>query len=175
MGKVFLIFAAVVIFLLGFSISKASVNNEEVDKYELPYAGILPDKPIYSIKAFRDKVVDFLISDSLKKINFNILQADKRLSAGILLFNKGKIGLAEATISKGENYSEAAIIKIKEAKREGLNVDESVRKSSLSLRAHKKYLKSFSAKSPKEFKQKFINLEKRVDGLIKQADLLLRK
>lgn len=78
-------------------------------EYQLPYPGILPNNPIYFLKALRDRVIGFLIQDPLKKAEFNLQAADKRLSASALLLDKGKKELAISTISKGENYFEFSL------------------------------------------------------------------
>lgn len=79
--------------------------------YTLPYPGILPDNPFYRLKMIRDGIVLFLITDSYKKAQFQLLQADKRLQAGVALIEKDKqtVPLAISTISKGENYFSQAI------------------------------------------------------------------
>ncbi len=73
-------------------------------EYILPYPGILPDHPLYTLKLVRDRILDFLIVDPLRKSEFYVLQADKRLGMGVALVEKGNVTLAEATISKGEKY-----------------------------------------------------------------------
>lgn len=72
--------------------------------YVLPYPGILPDHPLYILKRARDRILDFLIIDPLRKAEFYILQADKRLGMGALLFDKGKEGEAMQSIMQGEKY-----------------------------------------------------------------------
>lgn len=72
--------------------------------YDLPYPGILPDHPLYPLKVFRDRILEFLIRDQLRKIDFYLLMADKRLNMGIFLTDKNKPELAETTVSKGEKY-----------------------------------------------------------------------
>jgi len=80
-------------------------------QYELPYPGVLPGALLYNLKAVRDRIIEFLMSDPSKKSNFYLLQADKRLSASIMLFDRGKNVLAETTLSKSQNYLEKAIDK----------------------------------------------------------------
>ena len=57
--------------------------------YQLPYPGILPGSPLYSIKMLRDRIMEFFISDHVKKSNFYLLQADKRVASALMLFEKG--------------------------------------------------------------------------------------
>src|SRR5205823_3865940 len=73
--------------------------------YTLPYPGLLPDNPLWPVKAFRDKSISMFISDPMKKAEFDLLQADKRVNASLYLFNqsKDKEALVSQTISKAGN------------------------------------------------------------------------
>src|SRR3990167_5148581 len=72
-------------------------------KYDLPYPGMLPDSPFYKLKVLRDKIMLVLIQDPMKKVEFHLLLADKRISMSKSLVCKGKIELAKETALKGEN------------------------------------------------------------------------
>lgn len=132
--------------------------------YELPYPGLLPDNPLYFLRIIRDKTVGFLISDPLKKTEFDLLQADKRLNAGIYLFDKGKTSLALSTVSKAENYFSEALDKMKEAKTQGMNINDMKNKLKDAARKHQQELKYFVAKSSVNFVTGFKNELKRVTG-----------
>lgn len=82
---------------------------EKKQEYLLPFQGILPDHPLYFLKQVRDGILDRLIVDPLRKAEFHVLQADKRLNMGSVLVEQGKGTLAETTISKGEKYMERAV------------------------------------------------------------------
>lgn len=86
-------------------------------EYFLPYPGILPDHILYPLKTLRDKIMDFMIKDPLKKAEFELLTADKRLGAGKVLMEGGKPELGETTLSKAEKYLEQAILKAEEAQK----------------------------------------------------------
>lgn len=98
--------------------SSPSAVMEKI-QYEIPYPGLLPDNPLYYLKVIRDNILKFLISDPLKKTEFSLLQADKRLGAGKLLLDKGKTELSITTLSKSGNYFDDAISNIQKAKKEG--------------------------------------------------------
>lgn len=132
--------------------------------YQLPYPGLLPDSPLYFLRVTRDKIISFLISDPLKKAEFNLLQADKRLNAGIYLFNKGKIPLAISTISKAENYFSQALDKIGDAKIQGRNIGDLEGRMRNSLKKHEQELKNLSEKASSNFKASFESELKRVTG-----------
>lgn len=158
-------------------IDLAEVSSDSADKinYELPYPGILPDSPLYFLRIIRDKTVGFLISDPKKKAEFNLLQADKRLNAGIHLFNKGKIPLADTTISKAENYFEEALQKTKKAYKEGMEITEIRNKLIDSSKKHQQVLMSLEKRSPKSFKKAFNFQLQRVVAFEKEVEALLLK
>lgn len=154
--------------------SMASSSSQTVN-YELPYPGLLPDSPIYFLRIIRDKMVSFLISDPLKKSEFDLLQADKRLNAGIYLFKKGKVSMSISTISKAENYFEQAIEKAKEARSEGMAINEITRKLIDSSKKHQEELDFLEKKSPQNFKASFELLLQRVNNFEKEAIALTLK
>src|SRR3989338_2626278 len=90
-----------------------------VEHYELPYPGILPNHPLYPLKLVRDRMLDFLIRDPVKRINFYVLMADKRLNMGVYLTDEKEYVLAEETVSKGEKYLDRAIDALYEATEAG--------------------------------------------------------
>lgn len=85
--------------------------------YELPYPGMLPDNPFYTLKMLRDRIIKTLISDPFKKARFNLLTGQKRMYAGKLLVDKKKYDLALVTIEKSNNYLDEAVGDIKQARK----------------------------------------------------------
>src|SRR3990172_4345567 len=92
--------------------------------YSLPYPGILPGNPLYSIKMLRDRIMELFISDHLKKANFYLLQADKRVSSSLMLFEKQDKELGQTTLSKAQNYLEKSLEKAIQAKNSGKDVGD---------------------------------------------------
>lgn len=90
--------------------------------YQLPYPGLLPDSPLYFLKQIRDWILDKLIMDPVKKAEFYILQADKRLVMGTTLDTNGKTILGEQVISKGEKYMNNAVQALLAMKGQGKDV-----------------------------------------------------
>jgi len=78
--------------------------------YALPYPGVLPDHHLYFMKRLRDWTLEKVIIEPVRKSEFYILQADKRLQMGIMLIEQKKFSLAETTISKAEKYMEKAVV-----------------------------------------------------------------
>lgn len=96
------------------------VKTEEVkSEYVLAYPGILPDHPFYRLKMLRDRIWGFLIRDPLKKSQWCLLMADKRIWASQLLAEKGKFDLSVSTATKAEKYLEQAVQKAYQAEEMG--------------------------------------------------------
>lgn len=173
MKKLFFGFFIVSLFFF-VSLPVVAQENAQHDDYQLPYAGILPDSPLYSLKTLRDKIISFLISDSLRKAEFDVLQADKRLQAGVQLVEKGKEDLAEVTISKGENYFEEAISNIEQAKREGKDIKPLQEIMLRSVKKHMEVIKLLEKKAGKK-KEQFAAISQRLTGFEKKVNLLINR
>src|SRR5690348_4919601 len=101
---VFFSLLTVIFALPMFASTLSSSDSASADiNYTLPYAGLLPDNPLYIFKAIPDKIVSILISDPKNKAEFDLLQADKRLSAAFALSKEHPANgqLVVTTISKG--------------------------------------------------------------------------
>ncbi|MDO8583296.1 MAG: DUF5667 domain-containing protein [bacterium] len=183
MRKIWILVLPLLIFLLSFNTAFAedlSPTPTSQSNYELPYPGLLPDSPLYFFRVIRDRIVSLLISDPLKKAEFDLLQADKRLNAGVYLFNSSKkndknMELAISTISKAENYFENATQKLKEAKKEGRDILEMGNRLMESSIKHQEVLSLLKERSPKNFKTKFDMEAKRVAGFETEVKSLIPK
>ena len=120
--------------------------------YVLPYPGILPDHILYPAKMLRDRILDFFIREPIKKTEFLILMADKRLGAGKTLIDFGKVSLGETTLSKGEKYLERAINSASQVRQQGKNVNDLLDKLEKSTRKHIEVLEEVSQKAPESAK-----------------------
>lgn len=139
--------------------------------YQLPYPGILPGSPLYGLKLIRDRVSDLLTSSPLKKSNFYLLQADKRLSASLVLYEKGETKLAEETLSRGINYLEKSFSKMEETKKTSENVSDVYLKIKSSLAKHleeieklQKTAKGEEAGKLKEDYQRVLEIQNKVNS-----------
>src|SRR3989344_8801851 len=74
--------------------------------YYLPYPGVLPDSPLYKLKAMRDKVRLWLTFDEGRKAERELMYADKRINAAIALVEGSKMNLGVDTPTKAEKYLE---------------------------------------------------------------------
>lgn len=139
----------------GAATQEASPAAKNRSDYQLPYAGLLPDHPLYVLKTLRDRIVDFLITDPVKKADFTLLAADKRLAAAVVLVEKGKPELAESTASKGETYLSRSISLVKQAKSEGKETTTLVTKLKSALIKHEEVLGELAARTSGPAKERF--------------------
>ena len=139
--------------------------------YQLPYPGILPGSPLYSIKMLRDRIMELFISDHLKKSNFYLLQADKRVSSSITLFEKGDKDLGQTTLSKAQNYLEKSLQKATVAKDSGKDfgdIFDRIKNSATKQRQEIEILSKKSKEIEKKLKADLIrvqNFEKNVEEI----------
>jgi hypothetical protein len=107
--------------------------------YYLAYPGnVLPDSPLWKLKALRDRIWLTMTTNRSKKVELNILFADKRIGSSLILFNNGKADVAFSTLTKAEKYLEEASNLAEQLKKEGANTIE------LNTRLAKASLKHFS-------------------------------
>ncbi len=152
--------------------SDDSVTKPKVE-YQLPFPGILPDNPLYMIKVFRDRVMEILIAEPVRKTEFYVLQADKRLGMGVQLLDKGNTALAETTFSKGETYMDKAISTVVNYKTSGKEVPGYlVERVSRSLAKHKEVFEELAGKASETSKPALSGLLETVIKLQIEAEKL---
>jgi len=80
------------IFLIGsvYGASPKDLIKDGTIVYELPYAGITPENPLYFFKQLRDQIKEFLTRDYIQKAEFLLLSSDKRAHIALILAQKGK-------------------------------------------------------------------------------------
>lgn len=144
-------------------------------KYELPYPGILPDNPLYILKAARDRMISFLISDPLKKAEFNLLTSDKRFYAAKFLLDKKKDVLAVSTLSKGNNYFDQSLNQLKVAATFKRDVKPLLERMKLSIQKHKEMMVDLEKQIGKNEEDNFKQEQKKLEEFENRIDLLWEK
>lgn len=132
--------------------------------YQLPYPGLLPDNFLYKLKTLRDRIIGFLISDPLKRIDFDILQADKRYNASMYLFRASpeKEDLIVSTVSKADNYMEEAIGQLELAKKQGIGIQDLTDKLLLSNQKHLEVIGTIEKTAPETLKKSLDQEKQRI-------------
>ena len=144
-------------------------------QYALAYPGVLPDNPLFSVKALRDKLVSFLINDPIKKAEFNLLTSDKRIAAAAILADRGKAEIALTTLSKSNNYMDAGISSVREAKSMGRSVDTVLHNLALAIKKHQQVASTMQKKLGKKFSAQLQAELSRLNNFEKAVNKLLPK
>jgi hypothetical protein len=154
--------------------AQTGTSFSEVEKveYVLPYPGILPDNPLYIFKAIRDRIISLLINDPLKRAEFDLLNADKRLNAGIFLAKKGKDALSVSTISKGNNYFDEGIGRLYDAKKAGRDIKPLLERFSLSAKKREEEMTLLLRRINPNFSDELKKELSRVQEMRKRLDRL---
>jgi hypothetical protein len=144
-------------------------------QYALPYTGILPDNPLYFLKALRDNVYNLFITDPVQKANYDLLMADKRLGAASALLDKGEVDLAITTLSKSGNYFYLAIQQAANAKKQGENTDEILATLLTASLKHQQVIFQMEGKTKGDARLVLQDSQKRIEDLQKSVERLKAK
>lgn len=128
----------------------ASLGKEIVSpiEYYLPYHGILPNHPLWSLKALRDKVWFSLTRDPIKKAQLLLLFSDKRLGMAGQLIKDGEGNLGVATAIKAEHYLKDAFDEYKKADKMGMDTADFLQRITRASLKHREALEQFLETGP---------------------------
>lgn len=176
MKKLLLLFAIFIFsffpFQNAFSQNATSSSQVKHVEYELPYPGILPDSPLYFLKAVRDNLLAFFITDPLKKADYDLLMADKRLGSSKSLLDFKKYDLAVTTLSKSGNYFDKAIQEAAEAKRQGKNTDNILDKLWSASQKHQEVIYEMVQKTKGDIRYNLELLQVRAKGFQNTVEVI---
>jgi hypothetical protein len=122
-----LIFLAV---LVVFS-EKSNIVRAQVDirgdsvEYTLPFAGILPDSPLYYVKTIRDNFWLFFTRDNMKKAEVLLLFSDRKTSAAQLLSKNGKWEKSAEIMLEAESHFKKMTEMVLLSKNQGVSPEDS--------------------------------------------------
>lgn len=124
--------------------------------YSLAWPGILPDNKIYKLKVLRNKIIYRMILNPVKKVEFDLIMADKTIYASKLLVDKGKIVLAKDIALKGENYYSMLVQDYNHALLKGKKIPSSLdRKITLAAAKHQETFREMENAVSGEDKETF--------------------
>jgi len=155
--------------------SAATFTPDERVQYELAYPGILPDHPLYFLKATRDRLVSVLINDTQKRAEFNLLTADKRMYAGVFLIKKDKDELAISTMSKGSNYFQEAFDQVQVMKKASKPTHDITNRLLTASQKYQEVYAELESEIDEPFRNSFKKEQERIRKYIKEVPLLEEK
>lgn len=95
-----------------------STSDQQIN-YELPYPGILPNNPLYSVKSARDSIMQWMMRDNIKKAQLRLQISDKNVRGAQMLLKEKDYERAEKILRNGEQIFEKAIEDALNAKEQG--------------------------------------------------------
>lgn len=128
--------------------------------YDLPYQGrIMPDSPLWPIKALRDKVWLLITTNSSRRAELDLLFADKRLASAKILFEKDKPELAFTTLSKAEKYLEESQLQENKNRKKGMDTTIFLERLSLASLKHFEVMEGIMTIAPEDAKPKIVEVQ----------------
>lgn len=153
---IFFLLLVIFSFPIPSSASDDKVGTKEavtIEKYTLPYPGILPDNPLYKLKVLRDRISVSLINDPVKKAEFYLHQADKQMAMIPLLLDKQQQTIANQTAYKAEhNMTELTFVYKKSASKPNKEMYDKIEKAT---KKHQEVLFNAMKKGSEENKKDF--------------------
>ena len=136
--------------------------EEQAANYHLPYPGILPDHPLYIVKMVRDRLVEWLTFDKLKKVELFEMYADKRMGAARVLIEGGQAELGVETARKAVMYQERAVKKARELKKEGRDIGDVANQIEKATAKHEQVLSTVDEKAAKQGEEGLSKVKEKV-------------
>ena len=135
-------------------------NNELKDieiHYRLVFPGtVLPDSPIWSLKAIRDKIWLTLTTSPTRKAELYLLFADKRLGSAKLLFEKGNYEEGYKTLLKAEKYLELASSQEQKNRADNFDTSEFLLRLANASLMHRLVIEQLNLQAPEEIQPNII-------------------
>jgi hypothetical protein len=135
------------------------VEASEIN-YQMPYEGkVLPDSPIWILKAARDRIWYFITSSPLRKAELALLFSDKRLMSAQTLFKNKKPDIAVSTLTKGEKYLEVAVLQESIARSRGFDTSMFLERLATASLKHREIIDGLMPFVPEDAKPFVIKVE----------------
>ena len=152
------------------------VKRKNID-YTLAYPGrILPDSPLWQVKALRDWLWFSVTFNVSRKAELALLFADKRLVGSATLFERKKYELAFSTLTKAEKYLEEAARISEENRKKGIDTSGFDSKLANASLKHREKMEEILLIAPEDVKPQIIKaLSYSTQVYAKGRDALLSK
>jgi len=139
--------------------SVLGIQTQEVN-YQMPYEGkVLPDSPLWVLKAARDRIWYSITASHLKKAELALLFSDKRLVSAKILFERKKPDIAISTLVKGEKYLEIATAQEAIARSQGYDTSVFLERLAVASLKHRQMIESLISLVPEDGKPLVIKTE----------------
>ena len=150
---------------------ESEVEIEQPIEYTLPYPGILPDHPLYPLKKFRDRLLDFLIRDPIKRIEFNLLMSDKRYGMGTFFSDEEKYDRAYTIVAEAESFYGRIPEEMQVVKDEQRTISpDLLQKIKTAARKHQEITSTIKNKSPEDMSEGYQKILDQIDQNVQKIE-----
>ena len=128
--------------------------------YQMPFEGnVLPDSPLWVLKAARDRIWFFITASPSRKAELALLFSDKRLMSAKVLFERKKPDIAISTLTKGEKYLEVAVAEEEAARSRSYDTSAFLARLAVASLKHRQVIESLMPLVPEDGKPFVIKTE----------------
>ena len=107
-----------------FAASPTDLIKNSAVVYNLPYAGITPENPLYIFKQWRDDLIEFFTRDYIQKAQFLLVSSDKRAHIALILAGRGKTRQSVDVMADAEERALRIPPLLVESKKQGTAANE---------------------------------------------------
>lgn len=129
--------------------------------YNLAYPGkILPDSPLWPLKALRDRIWLGITTNTGRKADLNLLFADKRIGMSKVLFEKGKAEEGFSILTKAEKYLEKALLQEVENRDNSMDTSEFLKRLAYASLKHRQLIEEILLIAPEDARPTIIETKR---------------
>jgi hypothetical protein len=125
-------------------------TDERIDYFLVFPGNVLPDSPLWPLKALRDRLWLSLTTNPSRKAELKLLFADKRLGSAQILFERNKPEIGLSTLTKAEKYLEEAGNQEEENRKNGLDTSEFLDRYSKASLKHYQVMEEITKVAPED-------------------------
>lgn len=153
------------------------LDEPERIEYYLPYPGnVLPDSPLWALKALRDRLWYIITTDAGKKADLLLLFADKRLNMALTMFGDRKAEVGFTTLTKAEKYLELASAKEKDNRARGIDTSDFLVRLATAALKHYEIIQTIIRLAPDDARPAILDYESYSQKVYQEArDALMEK
>lgn len=113
-------------------ISENKISEEKSTNYSFPFPGILTNHPLFFLKTIRDRILELIVTDPIKKIELSLLQSDKYFAMGLTYVDRKDYKNALEVFNQAVSYKDKTIINLTNAQKANVSVFPSIINSIIS-------------------------------------------
>lgn len=153
----------------------AEIADSQIIEYYFPYPGrILPDHPLWTFKAMRDRVWLSITPSAARRAELNLLLANKRLISAKILFERDKSELAFSVLTKASKYLESALKEEETARARGVDTKSFLISLARASLKHREIVREIYDVAAADVKPEISKIEEKTDFIYMDLENVFR-